>query len=352
MRVLIAFIGFWFLLSTVAANAGQGFVDPLSLSAQAAAHPGHSPLTAITSVGNRLIAVGWRGLITYSDDGGKSWRQAHAPVSVDLTGVDFPTLKDGWAVGHDGIILHTDDGGLTWTEQLNGVQAAAIAVAYFQQKVDAGDAGVRSLLDDAKAHQTDNASNPFLSVRFVSPTDGYAVGSFGLSMHTTDAGKSWAPFGDRIDNPEALNLFGIGEYKGNLYIASEKGTVFVMEHGTDRFIRRSTGYSGSLFGVVGGGSGVVAYGLRGHVFRSSDGGANWSAMDGTDGATVTGATSLADGRVALVNLGGAVMESDVGLTKFASVTGTPGVVLSGIAGGPDGGLTVVGMGGAHTFGVR
>src|SRR5690554_634705 len=49
--------------------------------------------------GDRIVAVGERGHIIYSDDGGKSWEQGSVPVSVTLTAVDFGTETHGWAVG-------------------------------------------------------------------------------------------------------------------------------------------------------------------------------------------------------------------------------------------------------------
>ena len=45
----------------------------------------HTVLQAITQAGQRLVAVGERGLVLLSDDAGKHWRQAQVPVSVTLT---------------------------------------------------------------------------------------------------------------------------------------------------------------------------------------------------------------------------------------------------------------------------
>ena len=79
--------------------------------------------------GERLVAVGERGRIILSDDNGVTWRQVHSPTSVTLTHVTFATPVDGWAVGGMGIVLHSADGGLSWTKQLDGIQAADIALA-------------------------------------------------------------------------------------------------------------------------------------------------------------------------------------------------------------------------------
>ncbi|HIQ53146.1 MAG TPA: hypothetical protein EYH51_07785, partial [Pseudomonas pachastrellae] len=77
----------------------------------------HTLLIDAAVVGDRLVAVGSRGHIVYSDDQGKSWSQAEVPVRQLLTAVYFVDDKRGWAVGHDSLILNTTDGGATWAMQ-------------------------------------------------------------------------------------------------------------------------------------------------------------------------------------------------------------------------------------------
>lgn len=60
------------------------------------------------------VAVGERGHVLVSRDGGASWTQAEAPTRALLTGVFLHDGRLGWAVGHDGTILRTRDGGVTW----------------------------------------------------------------------------------------------------------------------------------------------------------------------------------------------------------------------------------------------
>ncbi|MEJ2467297.1 MAG: YCF48-related protein, partial [Candidatus Thiodiazotropha sp.] len=85
-------------------------------------------LLAVTRAGPRLVAAGERGIILTSDDNGASWQQAKVPTSVNLIALRFVDAKRGWAVGHMGIVLHSEDGGLTWRKQLDGVEAARLAV--------------------------------------------------------------------------------------------------------------------------------------------------------------------------------------------------------------------------------
>ena len=68
-------------------------------------------LNGLALAGDRVVAVGQRGHIVYSEDSGKNWRQADVPVSSDLVAVTFPNVTTGWAVGHDGVVLRSTDGG-------------------------------------------------------------------------------------------------------------------------------------------------------------------------------------------------------------------------------------------------
>src|SRR5213080_621401 len=90
------------------------YVDVLDLPSKPSALAVRSPLLGMARAGDRLVTVGQRGHILYSDDSGKNWQQASVPVSCDLTAVYFPSAKQGWAVGNDGVVLHSSDAGVTW----------------------------------------------------------------------------------------------------------------------------------------------------------------------------------------------------------------------------------------------
>jgi len=53
----------------------------------------------VVHAGKRLVAVGDRGHILYSDDQGNTWAQAKVPTRQLLTAVFFVDDQHGWAVG-------------------------------------------------------------------------------------------------------------------------------------------------------------------------------------------------------------------------------------------------------------
>jgi photosystem II stability/assembly factor-like uncharacterized protein len=79
-----------------------------------------------------------------------------------------------------------------------------------------------------------------------------------------------------------------------------------------------TPYSGSFFGVLAPRDGaVLIFGLRGHVYRSTDAGASWARVEtGTD-ATLLGGAELGGGKIVIVGLSGALLASEDGGRSFA-----------------------------------
>ncbi len=298
---------------TFSAQAG-GFSDPLDTPAAPTQRLTQSPLLAICSAGPRLIAVGLRGLIVYSDNQGQNWQQAKSPVSTDLASVHFVTPQQGWASGHDGVVLHSNDGGKTWTRQLDGRQLSTLIVNAYEQRVKAGDAAAETSLKQARDIARDGTALALLGIHFTDEQRGYVVGSFGLLIGTNDGGKSWQPMLHLIDNPQGLHLNAIRGQGDALYIAAERGTVFRMDRGSGRFVPSPTSYAGSFLDLASDHTAVLAYGLRGHVFRSEDAGISWQETQTGLDSSITAGTSVDGGFMLLSQGGRAIISADEGHT--------------------------------------
>ena len=70
--------------------------DPLNTPAMKTLKAPYSMLLDVVEAGNRLVAVGDRGHVIYSDDDGRSWTQANVPVTTALTSVFFSDNQHGW----------------------------------------------------------------------------------------------------------------------------------------------------------------------------------------------------------------------------------------------------------------
>lgn len=77
-------------------SAQTDFIDPLDRPASTVGNLAGAHLNSVTTAGERLIAVGARGLIIVSDDAGTSWTQASSPSPATCWAFIFqPQSKAG-----------------------------------------------------------------------------------------------------------------------------------------------------------------------------------------------------------------------------------------------------------------
>lgn len=321
-----------------------GYADVLDAPARMSALASRSLLQGVTRAGARLVAVGPRGHVVTSDDGGATWTQAQVPVSTDLTAVHFIDANHGWAVGHDGVVLHSADGGKSWRLELDGRKANDLLVTAMERSLAArpGSEETRRLLAEAMRYREQGPDKPLLDVWFANANEGWVVGAYNLIFRTGDGGATWEPWFDRTDNPKLFNLHSIRPAAGGLFIAGEGGLLMKLDAAGERFNAVSLPYTGGLFGVADAHGAVLAFGLRGNVFRSEDGGAHWSKVDAGLAATVVAATRTARGETMLADAGGRVRATDDGGRTFRSLTLPTTVPLTGLAETGDGKLALTG----------
>ncbi len=294
------------------ACAAAPFQDVLDAPSVRSALATKSMLNGVIVTGKRLVGVGQRGHIVFSDDRGKNWTQAVAPVSSDLLAVHFPTTQKGWAVGHDGVVLHSADSGATWTKQFDGRVAAKVMENSYQGATPGLRAEVRKIVDQGP-------DKPFLDVWFENENTGFIVGAFSLIFRTTDGGKSWTPWYDRIENPKRLHLNAIRPVGGELFITAEQGTVFKFDQKLGRFKAIKTPYIGTFFGITGKQGEVIAFGMRGNAYISRNGGVSWQKIETGVPVGLTGGVATEDGRIVLVSQGGHVLVSSDNGSSFSQI---------------------------------
>lgn len=354
----------------LAASAGAGLaprsaapaIDLLETPSPQSPRAAAQLMNGLVHAGDRLVAAGARGTIVYSDDGGRSWAQATVPVAVMLTALHFPTPQLGWAVGHDGVILHSHDGGLSWQRQFDGNQAntqmqawAKARLEHARQALQHASEAQRQAAEDALAAAEDGLagieqsasfgpSRPFMSVWFRNASEGYAVGAFGMAFGTTDGGKHWTLFADRLPNPESLHLYAIASpAPGVLLVAGERGLLLRSADAGASWQARPPLTEGGLYGLAAlpDGSAVLAFGFDGAVLHSADLGASWQPLaSGTRsalyGAAQAGSELMLVGnngtRLRLAGRRFEALPAGDGRTLSAAALGTHGWVLAGWGG--------------------
>lgn len=304
-------------------SAQQGDVAPEPRQPQAAemmplAHK--AIVNHMVAVDGRVVAVGARGHILVSEDGGKSWQQKPSPVRAMLNRVGFVDERHGWAVGHDGSVLTTDDGGESW--QLK--------------------------------HFDSEWGKPFYDALFESPERGLVAGANGRMMRTSDGGESWQPVEHEVLDT-GFNLYDLGRLNdGSLVIAGERGFLARSEDNAASWEMIQPPYIGSYFGVMPvGEAGALFYGLEGRVFLTRDAGAlqriedpmsydpfidesvvdpvllknlGWKRYHNPSEQSLLGGTELDGDRFLLVGIDGAIVTGSpdaARLEQLESPTGDP-----------------------------
>lgn len=327
------------------------YVDVLDLPAKPSALALRSPLLDVTRAGERLVTVGQRGHILYSDDAGHSWQQAQVPVSSDLNAVHFSSAKLGWAVGNDGVILHSNDAGATWSKQLDGRQIGALVLKHYSAlaAADQDNEHWALLAAEGQRLQDEGADKPFLDVWFADEQLGYAVGVFNLILRTTDGGQSWTPFQDRTENPQGFHLNAIAFTGDALYIAGEQGLLRKWDATLERFSVLETPYQGSFFGVIGKPGEVLVYGLRGNALHSHDGGSTWQQRPSELPISFSAALIDTQGRYRLLTQAGHQLLAEDGQAQLRLLPQTQQTPVAGATQAANGALILVGARGVRSL---
>jgi photosystem II stability/assembly factor-like uncharacterized protein len=318
------------------------------------ARPSESAFLAVTVAGKRLVAVGGRGRIVLSDDGGATWRQAKkVPVRVSLAAVRFATPQKGWAVGHSGVVLRSEDGGETWVMQLDGKRAAQLV---FDSVTGGGGAGKGAVSEtdpkviSAKRLVADGPDKPFLDVYVESEEKAFVLGANNLIFRTEDGGRSWQPWQSHVENPRELHLYAMRKSGRDYYLAGEQGTLLRSSDGGNTFKPLQSPYVGTFFGMIASRGGeLVIFGLRGNAYWSGDQGRSWRKIETGITRTYVAGSELEDGTLLLASVAGDMLVSrDQGRTFQANPEQLQ-IPVSDVAQVPGGGLVAVGLRGVNRF---
>jgi photosystem II stability/assembly factor-like uncharacterized protein len=344
--------------AALAAQTMDAWVDPATAPAELEPLASKSLLLDIARSAGHYLTVGARGDVLLSDDG-ERWRQVEVPTRSTLTALAAVDAQ-AWAVGHDGMILHSADGGEHWQIQRSDPWQAA----------DAGG-------DPAKGA-------PLLDVLFTSVQRGFAIGAYSLALQTSDGGATWQPMavaapatdaagagadevepakaGDgketftaeelKVGEEPTPHLNGIARTgSGALFIVAERGSAFRSRDDGASWQRLQLPYDGSMFGVLGfDGDHVLAFGLRGHAYESTDLGEHWNQVATGTELSLLGGAALADGGAVIVGANGIVLARAAAGAPLAShVAEGSGILVAALPQASAASLLLAGENGIASF---
>ncbi|WP_271410948.1 WD40/YVTN/BNR-like repeat-containing protein [Pseudomonas sp. Q1-7] len=346
------------LLGTLPAAAEP--TDRLERPSRLTPRAAQAPLTDLQQVGDQLVMVGESGHVLLRDAGG-TLRQAQVPVDLLLTALHFVDERYGWAVGHDGVILHSADGGLSWRKQFDGLAIGKLMLDWAEAEVarleeasaaapddEALSAALDNAyfaVDDARAGVEAGPSRPLLDVWFRNAEEGWVVGAYGMILHTTNGGQSWA-FVSSLDNPERLHLNAVlGLADGSLLVAGEGGRLHRSNDGGQSWAAGEALTDASLYKLLQLSDGrVLLLGFGGALLSSADLGSTWQPIPLPSRANLYGASQLADGSLLLAGQGGTLLVSPDG-ERFRRWQAPNKAALLGVAPLPAKQLAVIGRDG-------
>ncbi len=208
---------------------------------------------------NTAIAVGNKGTIFKSEDAGTNWTKINSGTTYNIKALAAASIDNIWAVGDSSLILHSTDRGQTW-QKVN----LASSLTYFSD------------------------------VDFKNST-GYIVGNYNNIYKSADNGNNWTRVTDNLINNSSNYTYSLSmtEHKtamlgfNSFYYSNDNTNWIKKDINIDEvkglhFVTDSIAYATTvMFTTCGCGEGKV------DLYKSTDGGANWSNIFTTGGGGVS-----------------------------------------------------------------
>lgn len=306
--------------------------------------------------GRDIYVAGEKGQIFYSNNG-KSWVQQKTPVEEDVIALFGESAKDLYALSDAGALLHSVGEG-AWSKEPSPSSTKLVAGAarksseapeffvldedgrVFQkrgrepwikrkdkeerasfrklwaspegvylvgQRGPLSRGGVLLSSQDGVSWSEEKTRGKLFDV-FSQGDDVYAVGSKGLLLHSSDAGKTWKK--QRL--PGRVELYSVfGTPQGEIFVAGEGGALFYSK-GDDQWVEQKSDSQEDLISIIGSQEGdLLLVGVQGSLLHKS----------------LTTEELLQRGR-ALGNRGGYLYAVEDLEAVFAKAPETPGLLFS------------------------
>lgn len=189
--------------------------EPKSEELRAAAKPPKAAAKGAPTTNNGdvdLAASSMADSLTDVSFSNEHWKIVRRSAAADknLRSIYFVDAMTGWAAGDGGVLHRTTDGGRNWKPMLTGAPANINFIFFVDwnngwmigdsaNSEDGGDTVLLMTTNGGKTWSKKPMPN-LLSLHFIDPKNGWAVGKNATLMKTKDGGENWT----RIDSMESL----------------------------------------------------------------------------------------------------------------------------------------------------
>jgi photosystem II stability/assembly factor-like uncharacterized protein len=247
---------------------------------------------------NRGWAVGSKGTLLKTDDGGLNWKPHTAPTTAIVRDIFFLDEQNGWLVCEVNIyelqtkeqarafLMKTTDGGENWTRvDLKGIEVNSVLVrAVFSRGGRGWSFGENGLIyatRDSGETWTALVSPTrrlLLGGFFVDDDRGWIVGAGATIIQTSDGGDTW--YQSRLPQVEKSVRFTAAYFVDNRigWAVGSVGSVYQTTNGGRTWQKQESGVYTDLLDVkfVDAREGW-AVGTEGTIIHTVDGGAHWTS---------------------------------------------------------------------------
>jgi photosystem II stability/assembly factor-like uncharacterized protein len=206
-------------------------------------------------------AVGDRGTILKTVNGGLNWNSIQTPISVLFTRVQFFDQSLGYAVGQNGYVIKTTNGGDSWYLLTSVVNDNLNDLAVIDQNtiIAVGDNGtVIKSIDGTNFNLIESTSGVTANlnaVHFYDDRIGWAAGDNGTFLITINEGQSWQSqtvIDASTNTVVTTNLTSISFFNLNDgLVVGENGTILKTTDGGYHFVNMSGRiYNGTAYQTI------------------------------------------------------------------------------------------------------
>jgi photosystem II stability/assembly factor-like uncharacterized protein len=233
------------------------------------------------------------GVVLRTRDGGRTWELIPDKTLPALTHVKFSDVRRGWAAGdasplYPSGIFRTEDGGREWTPVPKGTTSGWTAADFRDNKFGAlaGHGGQTAVTGpgEVRPSRTINLGQRPLRRLVLSGADsGWLVGDGGQVLTTSDGGFTWgAPAGPLPPGTDKFDYHAVAAFGPHCWIAGNPGTcVLHSADGGQSWDTLRTGQRGAIqtLHFIDENRGW-AVGSLGLILATRDGGRNWRLQRG------------------------------------------------------------------------